>query len=86
MFNMVERYINNLDINKVNDFAKSKNINLSNDELEFTYKFIKKNYQDMLRSNNLFDIDRYQNKYTPDNFNKIKKVYIEYYSKYKKFF
>lgn len=86
MYNIVEKYMNSLNKEKVNEFAKSKNITLSNEELEFTYSFLKKNYKEMLKSNSLFDIDRYKGKYTSDNFNKIKKVYIEYYSKYKRFF
>ena len=39
---MIERYINNLDKSKVNEFAKSKNINFSEEELNFIYAFVKK--------------------------------------------
>jgi len=75
----------NLNIEQVNSFAQSKNINLSNEELEFTYTFVKKNYQEMFKNPKLFNIDRYENKYTPENFQKIKKVFTEYFSKYQRF-
>lgn len=86
MFNIVSKFIEKMDIDSVNNFARSKNINLSNEELDFTYNFIKKNYSNILKSNSLFDIDRYKSRYSEENFNKIKKVYTEYYSKYNKFF
>ena len=85
MFNIVERYISKLSKEDINNFAKSKNITLNEEELDFTYSFIKKNYKDFLKNPNLFNIDLYKNKYQSDNFNKIKKVFVEYFSKYQKF-
>ena len=85
MFNMIDKYMQRITKEDVNNFAISKNIILDNDELDFTYYFIKKNYKDLLKNPNLFNIDQYQSKYHNDNFNKIKKVYIEYFSKYHKF-
>ena len=46
---------------------------------------LKKNYKEMLKNPSLFKIDRYKNKYKGNNFEKIKKVYIEYFSKYQRF-
>ena len=85
MFNIIERYISKLSKEDVDNFAKSKNIILNENELDFTYSFIKKNYKDILKNPNLFNIDLYKNKYQSDNFNKIKKVFVEYFSKYQKF-
>ncbi|MBR4231472.1 MAG: hypothetical protein IKR74_04910 [Bacilli bacterium] len=85
MFNIIERYISKLSKEDINNFAKSKNIILNENELDFTYSFIKKNYKDILKNPNLFNIDLYKNKYQSDNFNKIKKVFVEYFSKYQKF-
>ena len=86
MFNMVDKFMQNLTQEQVNNFAQSKNVNLTNEELNFTYTFVKKNYKEILKNPALFDIDRYQNKYSEENFKKIKKVYIEYLSKYKGLF
>ncbi len=86
MFNMVDKFMQNLTMEQVDNFAKSKNVTLSSDELSFTYTFVKKNYKEILKNPALFDIDRYQGKFTEENFSKIKKVYIEYLSKYKNLF
>jgi len=82
MFNIIERYINKLTKDDVNNFALKKNINLSEEELNFTYNFVKKNYKEMLGNPKLFDIYRYQSNYSKENFNKIAKVYNEYFQIY----
>ncbi len=49
MFNIIGAYINKLTKDDVNKFAISKGATLSNEELEFTYSFIKKNWKDVLK-------------------------------------
>ena len=66
----------------VNNFALSKNINLSESELDYTYEFIKKNYATMLQNPKLFNIERYRGNFSEENFSKIKKVFQEYFKKY----
>ena len=85
MYNMIDKYMQNITKDDVDKFAKSKNVFLDDDELNFTYDFVKKNYKEMLKNPSLFKIDRYKNKYKGNNFEKIKKVYIEYFSKYQRF-
>ena len=85
MFGMIDNFMRCITKEDVNKFAKSKNVFLDNDELNFTYDFVKKNYKEMLKNLSLFKIDRYKNKYKGNNFEKIKKVYIEYFSKYQRF-
>ena len=48
----------------VDNFAKSKNTYLSSEELDFTYNFLKKNWQDILKNPNAFDINRYKNNFS----------------------
>lgn len=85
MFNIIEKYISNLNKDDVNRFALKKNINLSNDELDFTYIFIKKNYKEILKNPSLFNMERYKEKYSRENYLKINNLFREYYSKYHKF-
>ena len=40
MFNLIERYINRMTKEDINNFAISKDIHLSNEELDFTYDFV----------------------------------------------
>ena len=82
MHSIIERFINRMTKEDVNNFAVSKGINLSEDELNFTYNFVKINYKEMLNNPKLFDINRYQNNYSKENFSKIAKVYQEYFNKY----
>ena len=82
MFNIIERYINNMSVDDIRNFATSKDINLTEDELTFTYNFVKKNYRDFLKNPKVFDIRRYKNNYSEENFNKISKVWNEYYNRY----
>lgn len=86
MFNLVERFMNTLSKEQVNNFALSKNVRFSEDELDFTYNFVKKNWRSILSNPTLLNLERYQDKYTPENFSKIKQVFIEYSQKYQKFF
>lgn len=86
MFTLIERYVNKMSIDDVRNFAIKKNINLSEDELIFTYNFIKKNYKEILSRPTMVDLDRYKDKYSLENFNKIKVLYKEYFSKYHNYF
>ena len=82
MFNIIGAYINKLTKDDVNKFAISNGANLSNEELEFTYSFIKKNWKDILKNPSIFDIERYSKYYSNDNFIKIKQVFNEYFQKF----
>lgn len=85
MLNLIERFMNNLTIDQINDFAISKNVHLSSDELDFTYNFIKKNWRSIISNPTLLNLERYQDKYSKENFIKIKQVFLEYSQKYQKF-
>ena len=82
MYSIIEKYMNKLTVDDVNKFALSKNCHLSEEELNFTFVFIKKNWREILSNPNVFDINRYQNHYSPENFAKIKQVYTEYFQKF----
>lgn len=78
--------MNNLTIEQINNFAQKKNVNLNSQELEFTYNFVKKNWHSVLGNPNLLNLDRYQEIYSKENFEKIKQIFNEYSQKYKRFF
>lgn len=82
MRNIINNFMKKLKLEDVSNFANNKDINLSEDELLFTYNFIKKNWESILGNPLLFNIDRYKSHYTQDNFNKIKRIYKEYLQKY----
>ncbi|MEG1149810.1 MAG: hypothetical protein RSE17_00795 [Bacilli bacterium] len=85
MYNIIERYMAKLTIEDINNFAISKNANLSEDELKFTYEFLKKNWKEIIKNPNIFNIDRYKDKYSKENFVKIKQLYLDYFNKFAAF-
>lgn len=85
MYNIISKVMMRLTKEEVNNFALSKNTNLSNEELEFTYAFIKKNWEQVIKNPNLLNLERYKDKFTPENFSKIKKLFNEYSSRYQAF-
>ena len=46
MYNMIDKYMQNITKDDVDKFAKSKNVFLNESERNFTYTFIKKNYKE----------------------------------------
>ena len=83
MYNLILKVMNRLTKEDVENFAISKNINLTNEELAFTYDFIKKNWEQVLNNPNLLNLDRYKDKFSEENFIKIKKLFNEYNSRFK---
>ena len=85
MYNIIAKVMENLTKEQVNNFAVSKNVNLSSEELDFTYDFIKKNWEQVIRNPSLLNLDHYKNHFTEENFVKIKKLFQEYSAKYQSF-
>ena len=85
MFNIIERYMNKLSKTDVDAFARKNNVFLSEQELEFAYVFVKKNWQTIIANPNSLNLDRYKDRFSEDNFNKIKKLFNEYSAKYQSF-
>ncbi len=85
MFNIIERYMNKITKNDVDNFARKNNIFLSEEELEFTYIFVKKNWQTIIANPATLNLDRYKNQFTEENLEKIKKLFKEYSTRYKSF-
>ena len=69
----------------VNNFAVSKNVILGEEELDFVYEFVKKNWDQVIKNPKLLNLERFQDRFTQDNFIKIKKLFTEYSAKYQAF-
>ncbi len=82
MYNLIKRYMSNLTKEQLNNFAIKNNVSLNEQELDFTFVFIKKNWELIFRNPNLLDLNRYKEQYTEENFEKIKKLIAFYYQKY----
>ena len=78
MFNVVESYINKMTKSDINNFAIKNNINLNNNELDFIYNFIKTKYKEVLNNPNSFNLVKYKNNFSNENFIKINAIVNRY--------
>jgi len=85
MFNIIERYMNKLSISDVDNFAKKNNVFLTEEELSFTYQFVKKNWQAIISNPSMLNLDRYKDKFSEENLLKIKKLFKEYSIRFKNY-
>ena len=76
--NIIDIYINKLKKEDVLNFALKNNINLSDEELNFTYNFIKNNYKESIKNKDTFNLSAYQNHFSKENFEKIEKLLQKY--------
>lgn len=65
----------------VKNFTEKNGIYLNESELDFSYRFIKKNYEALYANPNV-DLSKYKNQFTEENYNKIMKLIQVYKSKY----
>ncbi len=85
MYNLIKRYVLKMTKEDINNFAISKNVSLNPEELEFTYNFVKKNWEQIIKNPNLLNLDRYSNHFSPENLAKIKKLFNEYSARYQSY-
>ena len=78
MLNLIEPYINNITKSDINSFALKNNINLNNNELEFIYNFIKSRYKDILNNPSNFNLVKYKQNFSNENFIKINAIVNKY--------
>ena len=82
MYTIMERYIKNLNTEKINSFALNNNIVLTEDELNYIYSFIQKNYSSILANHGVFDISLCKSHLSEENYKKIVILYKESLKKY----
>lgn len=75
------KYIKNLTPSDINKYAKSKNVDLSIDEVNIIFNFILNYYEDILNKN-ISVFDKLKPKISNDLYNKIILIYNENKNKY----
>lgn len=81
MFQLIKNYVAKMTPEDVLNFTRKNGIYLSDAELDFTYRFIKKNYEAIYANPNI-DLSKYKGHFSEENFSKIMKLVNEYKSKY----
>ena len=82
MNSLLKKYINNLTIEKVNEFGVKNNIYLNNEELSFLLELIKTNIDDILVNDSKY-LNIIKNKFSEENYIKIKNLFLYYKNRYK---
>lgn len=81
MFQLIKNSISNMTKEDIVKFTQKNGIFLSESELDFTYRFIKKNYEALYANPNV-DLSKYKENYTEENYQKMMKLIAQYKSKY----
>ena len=82
MINIIANYIDNMKIDDIKEFLENNNIYLNNNELEFTYNFVIKNWKNFIINPNSFNFSNYKDKYSNDNYIKLNNLINTYRNKY----
>ncbi len=82
MYNLISRYMTHFTKEDVKNFALKNQVDLNEEELSFTYEFVKKNWELILRNPNLLNLERYKDHFSEENYQKIQKLIQFYYQKY----
>ncbi len=81
MFQLIKNYVSRMTKEDVIRFTNKNGIYLSESEVDFTYRFIKKNYEAIYANPNV-DLSKYKDNFSEENYYKIMKLVTEYKSKY----
>ena len=79
---LIINYIKNISIEDINNFAIKNDIYLTSNELSFVYEYIKNNYLLLLNNPSAFNLLKYKDKFSNDNYIKINNLIDKYKKKY----
>lgn len=81
MFQLIKNYVSKMTKDDIVKFTNKNNIYLNDHELDFVYRFIKRNYEALYANPNI-DLSKYKSHFTEENYNKMIKLISEYRAKY----
>jgi hypothetical protein len=82
MYDIISRFMDKFTPQDIKDFASKNNIDFNEDEINFVYAFLKKNWEEILANPNLLILDHYRSHFSPENYDKIKNLVDYYRSQY----
>ncbi len=81
MFQLIKNYVSKMTKEDVLKFTQKNDIYLNEYELDFVYRFIKKNYEAVYANPNI-DLSKYKEHFTEENYTKIIKLVSLYKARY----
>ena len=82
---LIKNYIQRLNLNDIDKFAKANGIELTNDELELINGYIKKDWHTIIYGNPRPILDSLKTNLNEFKYQKIENLYIEFKNKYKNY-
>lgn len=79
----IEKYIQKLTINDINNFSLKNNIILNENEKRLIYNYIKKDWKIIIYGNPISIFNELKRNIKIEEYNKIEKLYYIYKNKYK---
>lgn len=83
MDNLIKEYIKNIDEYTINKYAKSNNINLSDEEIKVIYLYLKNYWQIFYNGDPTELFKELEEQISQDNLNKIKDLYYKYKKRFR---
>ena len=84
MFQLVKNYISKLTKEDIKNIGLKNGITLDDEEIDFLYRFIKKNYEALYANPNI-DLSKYKMYFKDDHFERIMDIIKAYKLKYSKY-
>ena len=86
MFNkLIENYINNMNVNDVDKFARKNGIILKNEELNVIYETIKNNWQTIIYGDYTSGFNSIKDRISPSTYKKAEELFFYFKDKYQRF-
>lgn len=79
---LISEYIKKLEVIDIKNFAKKKNISITDTDAIILYTYAKQYYEDFLNGNDEKVIKELKEKLCPNTFKEAYKLYLEYKIKY----
>jgi hypothetical protein len=79
---LIKEYIKKITVDDIKEFAKKKNISITDTDAIILYTYAKNHYQDFLNGNDTNLIWELKEKLSPNAFKEAYKLYLEYKIKY----
>ena len=79
---LIKEYIKKMTVDDIKNYAKKKNIEISNSDALILYSYAKNYYEDFLNGNDEYLIKELKSKLNPNTFKEAYKLYLEYKIKY----
>lgn len=82
MKSLLKNYIEKLTLDRVKEFAYRNDIKLDDEEFQFILDLVQHNFEDILDNEDKY-LSMIEEKINPEEFTKVKSLYLKYKKKYK---